>query len=49
MAMIGGSRLTVNVILISEIVCVLLTSAALAAGLTIVAGCYAADVIRLFL
>jgi putative ABC transport system permease protein len=49
MAMIGGSRLTVNVILISEIVFVLLTSAVLAAGLTIVAGCYAADVIRIFL
>ena len=49
MAMIGGSRLTVNVILISEIVCVLLTSAVLATGLTMVAGCYAADVIRIFL
>ncbi|MHC5121340.1 MAG: ABC transporter permease family protein, partial [Planctomycetota bacterium] len=49
MAMIGGSRLTVNVIIISEIVCVLLTSAVLATGLTIVAGCYAADVIRIFL
>ncbi len=49
MAMIGGSRLTVNFILISEIVFVLLTSAVLATGLTIMTGCYAADVIRLFL
>jgi len=49
MAMIGGSRLTVNFILISEIVFVLLASAVLATGLTIVTGCYAADVIRIFL
>jgi putative ABC transport system permease protein len=49
MAMIGGSHLIVNLILISEIVFVLLASAVLATGLTIVTGCYAADVIRIFL
>jgi putative ABC transport system permease protein len=49
MTKIGGSRVVVNVIVISEIVFVLLTAAVLAAGLTIAIGCYAADVIRIFL
>jgi len=49
MTRIGGSRLAVNCILVSEIVCVLLTSIVLAAGLTFATARYAADVIRFFL
>jgi putative ABC transport system permease protein len=49
MGRIGGSRLTVNCIVVSEIVFVLLASIVLAAGLTFVTGSYATDVIRFFL
>jgi putative ABC transport system permease protein len=47
--MIGGSHLTVNLVLISEILFVLFASILLALGMTIITGCYAADVIRIFL
>ncbi|MHC4620136.1 MAG: ABC transporter permease [Planctomycetota bacterium] len=49
MTKIGGSKIIVNLVLVSEIVSVLLASVVLAAGLTVITGCYAADVIRTFL
>jgi len=49
MVRIGGSRLAVNCIVVSEIVFVLLASMMLAIGLTFATGSFAADVMRFFL
>ena len=46
---IGGSRHVVNFLLVSEILFVLVVSALLSTGLTVVTAAYASDVIRIFL
>jgi putative ABC transport system permease protein len=46
---IGGSRHVVNFLLVSEILFVLVVSALLSTGLTVVTASYASDVIRIFL